>query len=729
MAEALRKLSSARVIGLVVTLLVTAAYAAGVPLLDLLELKTYDMRLLASAPAQAQAPTQVTIVAVDEKSLSEVGRWPWSRRTIAQLVDRLTKMGAAVVALDVFFSEPENSGLLARIDSLRASAPPGEAKSYDKLRAELDADPVLARAIRDNGNVVLPIVFVWSQEEASHLRVTGAVRAAQRLEAEAVRVEREGGAGTVLLHTPDPRGFVANLPLLQSAARALGHINMSPDPDGSLRRIQLAVRYQGHFVPAADLQAARLYLGAPELALDAADYGITGISIGQRRIQTDEEGRILVRYYGPEQTVRTISASDVLAGRVDASLVKGKIVLVGTGAKGIGDVRVTPFGSVFPGVEIRASIIQNLLDDSYLRRPEWLGLVETVALLAIGLLLALLLPRMGVRYGALVCAALVGAYLMLAVHLFGQKVWVTVVYPSILVGLLFVSTTLAQYFRTELEKRQIKSAFQHYVPAKVVDEIVRDVNKLRLGGDKRELTVLFSDIRGFTSMAETMRPEDLVTLLNSYLTQMTDKVFRNDGLLDKYIGDAVMAVYGAPIHRPDHAELACRTALEMMAALRELQAEWRRTGQPVLDIGIGVNTGQMIVGNMGSQTRFDYTVIGDAVNLGSRIEGMNKNYGTHILLSEYTYAHVRDRFQSIREIDMAHIRGRGAQVRLYELIPDAVYPDLRWLKDFEKGYALYHGGARGEAISIFRALAEGVGDPVSRYYLGREDHPHRRASD
>jgi adenylate cyclase len=727
MRAAVQKMLSVRVVGLLVTALVTAAYLVGVPLLDLLELKTYDMRLVASAPAQP--PANVAIVAVDEKSLAEVGRWPWSRRTVAQLVDRLTQMGARVIALDVFFSEPENPQLLAQIDRLKRSAAPGEAKSYDRLRAELDTDPALARAIARNGNVVLPIVFLWSEEETRHLRLRDTDRAAQDLETQALRVGREGGAESVLLNAPDPKGFVGNLGLLQTAARGVGHINMTPDPDGSLRRVRLAVRYQGRFVPAADLQAARLFLGAPELVLEAADYGITAVALGARRIPTDEEGRVLIRYYGPEQTVRTVSAADVLAGRADASLVKDRIVLVGTGAKGIGDVRVTPYGPVFPGVEIRASIVQNILDDAFLRRPDWLSLIEAAALLVTGLLLSFLLPRMGVRYGALLCAALLAGYLTLAMGLFEQKIWVSVVYPSTLIALLFVSTTLAQYFRTELEKRQIKSAFQYYVPAKVVDEIVRDVSKLRLGGDKRELTVLFSDIRGFTSMAESMRPEDLVTLLNVYLTHMTDKVFRNDGLLDKYIGDAVMAVYGAPIHRPDHAELACRTAMEMMAALRQLQAEWRRTGQPVLDIGIGINSGPMVVGNMGSQTRFDYTVIGDAVNLGSRIESMNKTYGTHILLSEYTYVHVRGRFPNIREIDIAHIRGRGAQVRLYELIPDGSYSDLGWLQEFERAYALYYDGRRNEAMAIFQALTESVGDPVSRYYLSRDDHPHRRAGD
>jgi adenylate cyclase len=286
-----------------------------------------------------------------------------------------------------------------------------------------------------------------------------------------------------------------------------------------------------------------------------------------------------------------------------------------------------------------------------------------------------------------------------------------------------------QYFRSELEKRQIKSAFQHYVSSKVVDEIMHDVSKLRLGGEKRDLTVLFSDIRGFTSMSEQMAPEDLVRLLNSYLTRMTENVFQNDGLLDKYIGDAIMAIYGAPIYRADHAVLACRTALEMMTALFEMQAEWRRHGSPVLDIGIGINSGPMIVGNMGSQARFDYTVIGDAVNLGSRIESMNKDYGTHILLSEYTYQYVRDAFRNLREVHVANIRGRGARVRLYELIPDGVYPNLDWLDEFARGYTLYHSERRKEALPIFQALSENVHDPVSQYYLRREQHPLRRSED
>jgi adenylate cyclase len=285
--------------------------------------------------------------------------------------------------------------------------------------------------------------------------------------------------------------------------------------------------------------------------------------------------------------------------------------------------------------------------------------------------------------------------------------------------LLFVSTTVVQYFLTERERRQIKSAFQHYVPAKVVDEITQNYEKLKLGGDKRELTVLFSDIRGFTSISEALAPEDLVRLLNTYLTRMTEQVFKHDGLLDKYIGDAIMAVYGAPIHRPDHALLACQTALDMMRELRVLQEQWKQENRPTMRIGIGINTGPMIVGNMGSVNRFDYTVIGDAVNLGSRIEHLNKDYGTQILISEFTHQQAREHLRAVREVDETQVRGREQPVRLYELIPDGEYKNLDWLGDFETARAHFHAGRTAKAKPIFDKLVKAVNDPVSRYYLSR----------
>jgi adenylate cyclase len=462
-------------------------------------------------------------------------------------------------------------------------------------------------------------------------------------------------------------------------------------------------------------------------ALHTTRYGISGLQFGERLVPTDEYGRALINYRGGPRSFPTYSVADVLAGRIDAALLRDKIALVGATAQGLGDYRTTPLGAVFPGVEIRANTMQNLIDGNFIQRPGWMFVFDVALMLALGGLLVALLPRFGVRLSALVTLALAAAYLLLAIVEFRtQLIWINVVYPALLIALLYVSSTLVHYFTAEREKRQIKNAFQHYVPVAVVDQILHNIDNLGLGGEKRELTVLFSDIRGFTGIAEGLSPEALVQLLNDYLTQMTDKVFQHDGLLDKYIGDAIMAVYGAPIPHPQHARLACRTAVDMMQALRRMQADWKRHGLPGMDIGIGINTGPMVVGNMGSKTRFDYTVIGDAVNLGARIEALNKQYGTHILISEFTYNQVKDEFPQAREIDVTTVRGRTEPVRLYELMLAEDYPHLDWLPEFARAYELFRADLRTQARTLFKKLAETYGDPVSRYYIERCQSPRRR---
>jgi adenylate cyclase len=711
-------------VGALLTLALLLMYFTGNPLLDVLELKTYDLRLRA---AQTSAtPPEVVIAAIDEKSLSRLGRWPWSRRTLSRLVDRIDTLGARVIAFDVFFGEAEGRQLLDKIAQLEAEhGYRGGASPYAALRQALAGDDSLARSIAASGKVVLGMAFLTTDEETAHVTAADAERAFRSVESQAIGVIRARAGAPLDFPMPEPTGLVANLPALQAGARYVGHISTIPDEDGTLRWAPLVMRYHGKFFPSADLQAARAYLGVKELVLDTASYGVSGIALGDRYIPTDEYGRALIHYLGPEKTFRTISVADILDGGVDKDALRDKIVLIGATAKGIGDIRVTPFGPAFPGVEIRATVIRNLLSDGFIRRPGWMFLLDIVLLVSLGAGLTFALPRLGVGNGALLTLGLLGSLFVIAAYLFDHAhVWLSVVYPSVLVVTLFVQATVFSYFVTESQKRQIKSAFQHYVPSKVVDEIAHDITKLRLGGEKRELTVLFSDIRGFTSVAESLAPEELVKLLNTYLTQMTLKVFLHDGLLDKYIGDAVMAVFGAPIARPDHAKLACLTALDMMAALHELQEQWRRDGRPLLDIGIGINTGPMIVGNMGSETRFDYTVIGDAVNLGSRIEGLNKEYGTHILLSEFTYQQVKGEFASLREVDVAPVRGRHVPVRLYELIPPHVYPNLDWLEDFRRAYRLFHASQAVQALPIFGKLATTMNDPVSALYMRRCQNPH-----
>jgi adenylate cyclase len=518
----------------------------------------------------------------------------------------------------------------------------------------------------------------------------------------------------------NPAGVVVNLPELTANAKFTGHINYDSDADGTVRWSPLVMKYNGLFFPSADVQAVRLYKGMPHLALRTASYGITGLEIGDRFIATDESGRALIHYHGPGNTFPTFSVSDIYSGNISPDRLKNKIVLIGTTATGLGDIRLTPYGSSYPGVEIRANTIQNLTQADFIHRPGWMFIYDVAVILALGGFLVMVLPRIGVRNAIWLTLALLVAYATLAFGLFrSQHIWLNVVYPSLLMLVLFMSSTIFKYFTAETEKRQIKGAFQHYVPMQVVEQIMKDIDNLSLGGEKRELTVLFSDIRGFASIAETLAPEELVKLLNVYLTQMTDKVFKHNGLLDKYIGDAIMAVYGAPIHHPDHAKLACRTALEMMQAMQSLRDEWKKSGFADMDIGIGINTGSMVVGNMGSKGRFDYTVIGDAVNLGSRIESLNKTYGTHILMSEFTYRQVRDEFPHIREIDITQVKGRQEIVRIYELMLPWQYPHMNWLRDFARAYELFRAGLTGKARAVFEQLYKTTQDPVSNYYAQR----------
>jgi adenylate cyclase len=717
-----------RRIGAALLVAVLGLYLIGNSLLDLVELKTYDLRLRVH-PAPAGDPA-VAIAAIDEKSLASFGRWPWSRATMARLVERLDVLGARVIAFDVFFSEAENHALLEQIQRLEHEQGYNPASSpYARMKHALAADSSFARAITQSRRVVLPMVFLVSEEEARFQSAADRQRALATVEPQAVKLIRDRGDGHLDFPMPETTGLITNLPALTQAARATGHINIAPDRDGTVRWATLVLRYRNLFFPSADLQAVRLYLGDPALTLYAASYGITGIGLGNRTIPTDEFGRALINYRGPARSFPTVSVADILNGNTDATLIRDKIVLIGATAPGLGDVRNTPY-SVVPGVEIRANTIQNLLDGNFIHRPGWMFVFDVLLMVTLGGLLILLLPRLGLRMSAVLTATLAVAYLLFAVIDFRlQLVWLNVVYPALLLLVLFVAATLVHYVSAERDKRQIKGAFQHYVPAAVVDQILRNIDDLGLGGEKRELSVLFCDIRGFTTMAESLPPETLVHLLNDYLTRMTEQVFHHDGLLDKYIGDAIMAVYGAPLPHPEHAKRACRTAVDMVRALHDLQPGWQQQGLPKLDLGIGINTGPMVVGNMGSTNRFDYTVIGDAVNLGSRIEALNKQYGTRILLSEFTYRQVKDEFPHLREVDVTTVRGRNEPVRLYELLLPEDYPHMNWLKEYARGYDLFRANLLVQARTVFKKLAEELNDPVSRYYLERCGAPRRRRND
>jgi len=385
-------------------------------------------------------------------------------------------------------------------------------------------------------------------------------------------------------------------------------------------------------------------------------------------------------------------------------------------------MRNTPFSAVYPGVEIHATVIDNILRQNFLIHSGWIKFIDVCIIAFVGLIIGFFLPRLKAMAGMALSVTLILAFILINTIIFIRyNVWMNMIYPLLTMLLCYLGITVYRYVTEEREKKKIRGAFQYYLTASVVNEILKDPSKLKLGGDKKNLSVMFSDIRGFTSISEKLSPEKLVQLLNEYLTAMTNIVFKYDGLLDKYIGDAIMAVFGAPLDQPDHARRACLTAVEMMTELRRLQIKWKAEGWPLINIGIGINTGNMVVGNMGSEMRFDYTVMGDSVNLSSRLEGTNKEYGTNIIVSEFTHEVVKDEF-FFRELDAVRVKGKKLPVRIFELLGEQK-DKAQWqefTESFEKGLELYRSGRWDEAIAKFKNVLEAKpGDFPAQLYIER----------
>ncbi|MBU2549063.1 MAG: adenylate/guanylate cyclase domain-containing protein, partial [Proteobacteria bacterium] len=499
-----------------------------------------------------------------------------------------------------------------------------------------------------------------------------------------------------------------NIGVLSESTRATGYFNMFPDFDGTVRQVPLSIYYEDKACMPLSLQALRYYLVDAPSSLTLSRIGVEAVTLGDYKIPTDEIGRMQVNFRGPGKTFPHYSIADILKGRLAPATFKDKIVLVGATAVGIYDLRVTPFDRVFPGVEIHANAIDNILRGDFLVAPNWAAIFDLMSITFIGLLLGLGLPRLSAWSGALLGTGLLAIWVLGNYLLFLQGFLLNSLYPFMTLVLVYTGITLFRYMTEEREKKKIRSAFSYYVNPSVVSEMLKNPDKLKLGGEKRIMTVLFSDIRGFTSISEKLDPEALVHLLNRYLTDMTDLVFKNEGLLDKYIGDAIMAVWGAPLDQPRHAALACRTGLEMMSALARLREQLAAEdpNTPFLDIGIGLNSGPMVAGNMGSETRFDYTVMGDSVNLGSRLEGACKQYGVNIIIGEMTFEQVKSAMYC-RELDSVAVKGKAQPVRIFELLgePGRVPEDrLRLARAFQSGLTAYRHQMWDQAHKVFSAL-------------------------
>jgi adenylate cyclase len=679
-------------ITLLVTIIVLGLYAINPSFLNLLELKSYDLRFKSRGTEKAGG--EILIVKIDEESVRSIGRWPWSREHWAKLIDTLTERGAKVIGIDAIFAEEESTAV----------------------------DAQLAKAMDKSGSVVLGYFFLTSEEEIRGLKegdLGGDVGPVGPKQIPVLFRDQKVKRVPVL----EALYMRSNIGMISAKAKALGFFNVVPDDDGAVRWVPLVIKFHDKCYPALIIQILNEYLENPQSPiLRVADFGVERIQLGKIVIPTDKSGRVLVNYRGGRNSFPGYSFAEVIAGQVPKEKFNGKIVLVGATAIGIYDARVTPFDLGLPGVEIHATVIDNILRRDFILRPGWIWAIEIPAIVLMALIPGLLFLRLSPLRGASISMGLLFIYILATWYVFaGHRLWINLVYPFLGFSGVFVGVTVYQYITEEREKRKIRSAFQFYVSAGVVEEILKDPAKLKLGGERKVLTVLFSDIKGFSSLSETLPPDTLTKLLNLYLTPMTVTVFKYQGTLDKYMGDAIMAIFGAPLEQNDHAEKACHTAIDMVGALKNLHKGWEIDGIPEISIGIGINTGPMSVGNMGSNMLFDYTVVGDHVNLGSRLEKLNREYGTSIIISEFTHQYIRNRLIS-RELDIVRVRGRKEAVRIFELLGrEEPFPKWSTFKRlFEQGLAAYRSQRWEEGIGEFEeALKIRPDDTPAKLYLRR----------
>jgi len=621
----------------------------------------YCLRLTMSRTAD----NRIVIIDIDEKSLIEEGRWPWGRDRMALLMDKLfDQYNVAVVGFDVVFAEKdESSGLkvLQQLAQTQLKEVPQFHTALSRIQPQLEYDNLFASKIK--GRKVVLGYYLTVQKDK---RVSG------------VLPEPVFAAGSFKgrpIGFTTWNGYGANLPELQQAAASAGHFNPKIDFDGMVRRVPMLAEFDGAYYEPLSLAMVRTLLGQTELLPGLVEDWSGGYASlewlelrtqrGTLKIPVDRDVAAYVPYRGKQGSFTYISIVDVLHDRIEPSQLKDKIVLVGTTAPGLMDMRSTPVAEVYPGVEVHANMISGILDQNLKGRPAYMLGAEVVWLLLIGISMSLLLPRLSPAKTMLVSVFmfLSATMLCLASWQYGH-ILMPVANSWVMIALIFTLNSSYGYFVELRAKRQITGLFGQYVPGELVEEMVKHPEKVSMEGESREMTILFSDVRGFTSISESLDPKDLTLLMHEFLTPLTRVVYKHRGTIDKYMGDCIMAFWGAPLPDPAHARNAMLAAIEMQATLKALQTRFKEHGWPEISIGVGINTGRVSVGNMGSEVRVAYTVMGDEVNLASRLEGITKQYGVDIIVGENTRNAVHDIVY--RELDHVRVKGKDKPVVIYE---------------------------------------------------------------
>ena len=682
--------------------------------MDNIELKTLDARF--QLRGERPPGPAVVIVAIDPRSQDVLGRWPFPRSNFAQAVNFLREAHARVIAFNMNFPQVDaNSGLEAlrsvREDYDHLVPQPSHTQAFEERlksrEAAADNDKQFADALAHYDNAILGY-FVISPDEAR-------AQNQERVKAFLDILDFQAYPGTVHpeyaknAEIPEAQALSPNLPEFASAAKNFGFFDIVPDADGIVRREPAVLQFQGNLYPSLDVAAALAYTNdsADQVKVIFNPNGVERIVLGKRSIPTDRQGFVQLDYDGKSGTFPTYSLSDIVQRRLSPEIFRDRLVLIGPTARGISGMALTPTERAeFPGVEIHANMIDDILYQHFIRRGLHEHLTDIAFILLFSLGAAILFSLLNPLRATLYLGATLFLYFWLTYYSFAHyRMWVADFLPMSTLFVTYAAIVSYRFFFEASEKKKVRSAFSQYMHPALIAQMLDNPKGIQLGGEEKELTALFADIRGFTTLSESLTPAQLVELLNEYLTEMTEVIFKNWGTLDKYIGDAIMAFWGAPYPQDDHALRACRTGLAMITALQKLQEGWQLRGVPHIDIGVGINSGPMLVGNMGSKRRKNYTIMGDSVNLASRLEGINRQFGTHIIISEGTFLLVKDQVVA-RELDLIRVKGKTQPVKVYELLALAkdagAHNDL--VTRFDKGLAAYRSGEWLPAIETFQQL-------------------------
>ncbi len=678
------------------------------PILTSIENQAYDARLKITLPEHVDK--QVIIVDIDEKSLEALGQWPWNRNILAKLNEILFDYyQIKAIGYDTVFAEQDvDQG--ARLLDKMASGPlqddPAFIEEYHRVIPSLQRDQQFAESLKNRKTV---LGFILDTDTIKGSLPT----AVSKLDIKTLEK----------LALNKTTGYTANLKLLQKNAYSGGFFdNPLLDNDGVFRRVPLLQTYKNELHESLSLALTRVATGSPTIEMivnttdDTHDLFLEWLKIGELLIPVDHQSGVLVPYIGKQKSFEYLSAIDVLNKKVDKEKLNGKITLFGTSASGLLDLRTTPLEPAYPGVEVHANIIQGILDGRILHAPGYVQGFEFITIVIIGLALTFALTRLSALVSTLIVIGSVT--LLISTNYYAwtnAQLVLPIASPVLLVVLLFALQMTYGFFVESRGKRQLAHLFGQYVPPELVEEMSKKMDEIKLDGEIREMSVLFSDVRGFTTISESLEPEELTNYINAFLTPITKAIHDNRGTIDKYMGDAVMAFWGAPLKDKQHALHALNSAIDIVERMKVLRKEFSEKQWPEIYVGIGVNSGQMNVGNKGSEFRVDYTVLGDAVNLGSRLEGLTKVYGVDIITSEYT-KHAAPEFE-YRELDRVRVKGKNKPVSIFEplgLLENVNKSERKLLRQFHLGIKHYRAQNWDAAEKEIFALSQL--DPESKLY-------------